>query len=91
MTKLADEYADIKARLEEIQLERVEAVAGKSVSADVPEAKPIDWPTMYGVYQAPDDFMGYKDWADYDDRGTAKFAPRFKLIPMVKTHLVPSR
>ncbi len=61
MTKLADDYADIKARLEEIQSARVTAIVGESVSADVPETKPIDWPTMYGVYQAPDDFMGWYD------------------------------
>ncbi len=43
------------------QSERVAAVAGEPVSADVPETKPIDWPTMYGVYQAPDDYMGWRD------------------------------
>ncbi len=54
MTKIADEYADIKARLDAIRAER--DAQGKPEPEPV---KPIDWPTMYGVYQAPDDFMGW--------------------------------
>ncbi len=56
MTKIADEYADIKARLDAIRAER--DAQGKPAPEPV---KPIDWPTMYGVYQAPDDFMGWVD------------------------------
>ncbi len=53
MPAIADEYADIKARLDAIRAER--DAQGKPEPEPV---KPIDWPTMYGVYQAPDDFMG---------------------------------
>ncbi len=61
-TNLADDHVAIKARMDKIQAERAAALAGEPAKADVTE--PVnnyvapEWPTMYGVYQAPDDFMG---------------------------------
>lgn len=54
-TKLADEYAEINKRSEEIKSERLNAIMGKPIEADAPEVYPT-WP-----FTAPDDLCALTD------------------------------
>lgn len=51
---IINDFADLGTALKRIE-------EAKQPKTEVPEPAKIDWPTMYGVYQAPDDFMGWRD------------------------------